>query len=89
MIRIKLGLIIHYLFICFFMKKPLIFKFRDKTKFLLYDIEDVKLTNLLYYEPATFKFIMHQVKTPGFLLTSVLILVATSLELQNIVKFTQ
>jgi len=63
MIRIKFSLIIYYLFyLIFFIKKPLIFKFRDKTKFLLYDIEDVKLTNLLYYEPETFKFIMHQVK---------------------------
>ena len=40
----------------------MIFKFRDKTKFLLYDIEDFKLTNLLYYEPATFKFTMNQIK---------------------------
>jgi FkbM family methyltransferase len=63
MIRIKFSLIIYYLFyLIFFIKRPLFFKFRDKTKFLLYDIEDVKLTNLLYYEPATFKFIMHQVK---------------------------
>jgi len=63
MIRIKFSLIIYYLFyLIFFIKRPLFFKFRDKTKFLLYDIEDVKLTNLLHYEPATFKFIMHQVK---------------------------